>query len=394
MADNILQFAQGDGLFRMKWEYERERTGYEDLLDFGTADMDFRSAQPILNELAAVVQRGHLGYPMRPAAYYDAIHHWLIRRAQWDVDVYTCMEQNVGIYPAVFNALDALTLPGDKIAIFTPVHFCFKHIIQINNRIALECPLEEQDGIYQINFTALESCLQSGAKVLWICNPHNPVGRAWSRSDLQAIADLCIKYNVTIFSDDVYCDLLYDGAVYTPIASLSQEISQRTITFYSPSKAYNLTGLRHSFTVTENPEFMKCYRESMSKVDLDYGMSIMGIAATIAAYSHCDDWLHALMSQVSENHSSLVSYCREFLPEVTVARANATYFAWLDLRAFKLPPAQLSYLLEQEEHLIVSNGLQLGKGGGGFIRMNIATSEETLRKGMERLGHFRCVHRK
>lgn len=394
MEQAILRKADSGKLFRMKWEYERERTGFQELLDFGTADMDFQSPQPLLDALMEVLQRGHLGYPMLPEAYYEAVHKWLKRKNGWEVDTHICLEHNVGIYMAVFNALDALTQPGDKITIFSPVHFCFKRMIQINGRIALECPLLEQDGVFRINFSALEACLQSGTKVLWLCNPHNPVGRAWSRDELQQVADLCVKYKVMIFSDDVYCDLMYAGASYTPIASLSAEVSQQTITFYSPSKSYNVTGLRHSFTITENPEFMKRYRESMDKVDLGYGMSLMGIAATIAAYNDCGPWVEALMRQVRENHQALTAYCREHLPGAVVAKADATYFAWIDLRALDIPPAQLGYLLEQEERLIVENGLQLGKGGAGYIRMNLATTGETLQLGMERLGHFWNAHRK
>lgn len=394
MGETILRKADSGKLFRMKWEYEGDRTGFRDLLDFGTADMDFQSPQPLLNALTEVVQRGHLGYPMLPEAYFKAVHDWIKKKNGWDVDTHICLEHNVGIYMAVFNALDALTDPGDKITIFSPVHFCFKRMIQINGRVALECPLEERDGVFRMNLSALEACLQCGTKVLWICNPHNPVGRAWSKEELQQVADLCIKYNTIIFSDDVYCDLLYSGASYTPIASLSEEISQRTITFYSPSKAYNVTGLRHSFTITENPDFMKRYRESMDKVDLGYGMSLMGIAATIAAYNECEDWVGALMQQVSENHRALTAFCKENLPETIVAKADATYFAWINLRALELPPAQLGYLLEQEEHMIVENGLQLGKGGAGYIRMNLATTSETLQQGMERLGHFWNAHRK
>ena len=394
MEKSLLHPVKSDHLYRMKWESEFERTGFSDLLDFGTADMDFQSPQPILDDLAQVIRRGHLGYPMLPEAYYGAIHSWLKQKNGWDVDTHICLEHNVGIYMAVFNALESLTKAGDRITILTPVHFCFKRMIQINDRIALECPLEEQGGIFRINFDSLESCLKSDTKVLWICNPHNPVGRAWNKEELTKIAELCEKYDVMIFSDDVYCDLIYPGEKYIPIASLSKEISQRTITFYSPSKSYNVTGLRHSFTITENPEYLKRYRESMDKIDLSYGMSLMGIAATIAAYERCDDWIKELMQLVSQNHQTLSSACAQNMPGAKVAKADSTYFAWIDMRALDLPPDRLGYQLEQEEHLILGNGMQLGKGGNGYVRMNLATTEETVQKGIERLTHFWDVHSK
>ena len=388
MEWNLLKPVEDKDLFRMKWDYERERTGYADLLDFGTADMDFKSPEPILSALKQVLERGHLGYPMLPDAYYNAIHDWLVRHCAWDVDTYASVEHNVGIYMAVWNALDALTLPGDKVTIFTPVHFCFKRQIQINGRVAVECPLVEKDGRFTIDPASLEACLADDTKVLWICNPHNPVGRAWTREELQIMADLCVKYNVLILSDDVYCDLLYPGTKYTPIASLSKEISQRTMTFYSPSKAYNVTGLRHSFTLTENPEFMKRYRESMDKIDLGYGMTLMGIAATIAAYNECGPWVRELMSLIENNYQMLTERLEDQMPQIQVAKADATYFAWVDMRSLDVAAAQLAYRIEQEEHMIVENGLQLGKGGGGFIRINLSTTPDILEEGIDRLIHF------
>ena len=388
MEWNLLKPVEDKDLFRMKWDYERERTGYADLLDFGTADMDFKSPEPILSALKQVLERGHLGYPMLPDAYYNAIHDWLVRHCAWDVDTYASVEHNVSIYMAVWNALDALTLPGDKVTIFTPVHFCFKRQIQINGRVAVECPLVEKDGRFTIDPASLEACLADDTKVLWICNPHNPVGRAWTPEELQIMADLCVKYDVLILSDDVYCDLLYPGAVYTPIASLSKEVSQRTMTFYSPSKSYNVTGLRHSFTLTENPEFMKRYRESMDKIDLGYGMTLMGIAATIAAYNECGPWIRELMSLIENNHQMLTERLEDQVPQIRVAKADATYFAWVDMRSLGIAAAQLAYRIEQEEHMIVENGLQLGKGGAGFIRINLSTTPDTLEEGIDRLIHF------
>lgn len=224
-----------------------------------------------------------------------------------------------------------------------------------------------------------------------MCNPHNPVGRAWTREELEKIAALCIRYQVTILSDDVYCGLTYDGSVYTPIASLSPEISYRTITFYSISKTYNTTALRHAFMVSENPEFTKQYSELLASMGAGYGQNLMGLEATIAAFRECEPWRRRLMEQMAENHHYLAEAFAESVPECKVIRADATYFAWIDLRALDIRPAQLSYLLEQEERIVVENGFRLGKGGAGFIRFNLATSQENLQEGTRRLIDF-CRH--
>lgn len=373
---------------RMKWEYEEDRTGIDDLLCFGTADMDYASPQPILNAIQNVVDHGHLGYPQVSNSYYDAIHNWLIRKAGWNVDAPVCVRNNVGIYMSAWNFINVLTSPGDKIAILTPVHFCFKRMINLNNRITIECPLHNNNGHYEIDYMMLESCLASGSKMLWICNPHNPVGRAWTREELQRIAELCSKYNVLIMSDDVYCDLLFSGTEYTPIASLSKEISYRTVTLYSTSKSYNTTGLRHSFVVVENPEFMKKYEESLECCDLEYGMNIMGLAATISAFNECQDWSENLMAQIQKNHEMVWDFFNQNMMPGLVAKADSTYFGWIDLRSLNVNPKQLAFLIEQEEHMIVGNGSDLGKGGDGYIRMNLATSEENLKSALQRLLHF------
>lgn len=388
MEDQGLVFAPDAGLSRLKWEYERERTGYDDLLAFGTADMDYASPAPILCALRSVIDRGHLGYPMVTDAFYSAVHDWLVRIASWDIDARCCVGQNVGIYMSAWNILETWTKPGDKITILTPVHFCFKRMINLNGRIAIECPLAFDGQQYQINYSALEACFASGSRMLWLCNPHNPVGRVWTRKELQKIAELCIRHDVYIMSDDVYCGLVFPGISYTPIASLSKEISYRTVTFYSTSKCYNTTGLKHSFLVTENPELFKKYNESLERLDLEYGLSIMGMAAAIAAYTQCDDWLRTLMEQIRENHQFMTDYFARNLPGARIVPSEATYFAWADMRALELHPQQLGYLIEQEEHMVVENGAVLGKGGAGFIRINLATSQENLRQGAERFQRF------
>lgn len=378
---------------RMKWEYEKERTGYDDLISLGTADMDFRSPQPILDSISEIARNGHLGYPYIPNTFYDAIQAHLMEISSWKVDAKKCVSVNVGIYMAAWNALDVLTSPGDKIVILTPVHFCFRQIITMNGRKVIECPLQLKNNEYHIDSGALRACLESGVRMLWICNPHNPVGRSWTAGELQEIADLCLKNDVLIMSDDVYCDLLFPGTSYTPIASLSKEVSYRTVTLYSTSKSYNTTGLRFAYVVTENPQMFELYQDSLAKCDLNYGINIMGIAATVAAYTACGTWTEQLMTLISSNHRMVSEYCAAHIPEINVVTADSTYFAWIDMRRLKLESRQLAYQLEEEEHMVVENGELFGKGGKGFIRVNLGTSPEYLRTGLKRLEHFCANHR-
>lgn len=393
MSNQKLTIASGEGLARLKWEYEQERMPCEDLLCFGTADMDYRSPEPVLSALRDVIDRGHLGYPMITDTYYDAIHNWLLRTASWDIDARCCVAQNSGVYMAAWNILQILTKPGDKVTILTPVHFCFREMIDLNGRKVIECPLVIKDHNYEIDFDSLKACLASGTKVLWLCNPHNPVGRAWTKGELQKIAALCMNYQVYILSDDVYCGLMFPGRVYTPMASLSKEVSYRTVTLYSASKAYNTAGLRHAFLVAENPEIYKRYREALTAMNLDYGQNIMGIAAVTAALNECDSWLSNLMEEIAENHRFIMEYFKTYIPECKVMKAEAAYFAWIDMNALKLRPQTISYLMEQEVHMVVESGYALGKGGAGFIRFNLAASRENLKEGAERFRIFCEKHK-
>lgn len=223
---------ESNQLSRLKWEYEKDRVKWTDLLCMGTADMDFMSPPPVLDAIRDVVERGHLGYPYITDVYYDIIHNWLKRKTGWEIDAKISVINNVGIYMAAWNAIQILTRPGDGIAILTPVHFCFKKMISTNNRIAIECPLIQVNRRYTIDYQALEACLRCNVKMLWICNPHNPVGRAWTREELKKVSDLCLEYNVFILSDDAYCDLIFHDYCYTPIASLSKKVSYQNYTLF------------------------------------------------------------------------------------------------------------------------------------------------------------------
>ena len=392
MKNTEVQLVEADGLSRMKWEYEIDKNKYPDLLGMGTADMDFKSPQPLLDELAEVIRTGHLGYPWVDDRYYEVISQWLKRTCGWEIEGRFCIANGLGIYHSAGFLIDLLSRPGDRVTILSPVHMCFKQLINVHERFCLECPLVLDGDHYRINYQMLESCFASGSRLLWLCNPHNPVGRVWKREELEKIAKLCLKYNVSIMSDDVYCGLLYEGYRYTPIASLSPEISRRTVTMYSTSKSYNTSGLRHSYIVTENAELLKRYREAIDRYNMNYGMNIMGIHATMAAYSFCDGWLKELMHKVAENHAFLADFCAEKLALVHLLPAEATYFAWIDMRKLGIPPKQLAYLIAQEEHLIVENGSNEGKGGDGFIRINLATSRENVEEAAERLLDFYQHH--
>lgn len=388
---DIVEVPRGtEGLSRMKWEYELARTGDSELLCFGTADMDFRSPEPILEALSGLIARGHLGYPYIPETYYQTIHDWLMRAAGWVVNVKTCTANNVGIYPAVWALIDALTMPGDEIIYQSPVHFCFREMIVANDRVAVPNPLcrvraASGEDSYTMDFDQLESCFTEKTRIVWICNPHNPVGRAWNREELTRLGEICARHDVLIVSDDVYCGLLYPGTRYVPVASLSPELSARCVTCYSPSKSYNTTGMKYAFIITENPELLRKYLGSLHRLDLDYGFNTFGIAATTAAYGACDSWLESLMAYVGENLALVRACVQNEMPNVRLSTPDSTYFAWLDFSCLQLPPEELAAFFETKARVLIANGAPLGPGGEHHIRLNLGCTHDTLRAGLSRI---------
>lgn len=373
-----------DGLSTMKWEYEIKRTGNPDILSYSTADMDFKSPAPILDAIHEIADAGHLGYPFVKDSYYQSIEEYLEHMCGWKIDARKSVGNNVGIYTAVWNILDALTQEGDEVIIQSPVHFCFAQMLRDNNRIVVENPLKNADNRYEIDFEQLEKCFTQKTRLFWLCNPHNPVGRVWTKEELMKIGEICLKHNVKILSDDVYCGLTFEGHQYTPIASLSKEISDITITCYSTSKIYNTTGLKFSYVVAENPEILKRYQMSLQKLDLTYGFNMIGLAVTEVAYRECNEWLRDLMKYVQDNLNYVKTFMNEKLHKVRVVESDGTYFAWLDLRYLGISSDELAKTLEKEGDIVLGSGTGLGTGGDGYLRMNIACPRSILEKGLER----------
>ena len=377
---------------RMKWEYEVNKSSDPGLLCFGTADMDFKSPEPVLSAIREITDIGHLGYPYLTKDYYNTIQDWLYRRTNWQVDVPQSIANNVGIYTSIWAVFDALTDIGDEIIIQTPVHFCFAKMIEDNRRKLVVNPLKKVNGKYEMDFEHLEGCFTDQTKLFWLCNPHNPVGRAWTKEELQKLADICLKHHVLILSDDVYCGLVFPGIQYTPIASLSKEVSNSTITCYSASKSYNTTGVRFSFIITENTDILKKYKQSLQKLDLTYGLNIFGIAATQAAFKECDTWLSAVMRYIAENHETTAKFISQSMPEIKLTASESTYFAWLNTKCFNIPSYDLTEMLKRDAHILVCSGAELGKGGEDHIRLNLACPKAVLVQGLSRFGMFYAQH--
>lgn len=379
--DEILQ---REGLQTAKWESEFARKGRRTLLSFGTADMDFRSAPQIVETLQNVAASGHFGYPHKPPSYYEAAVGYLSRHFSWDIQP-DWIQASTGIYASIQPLLEELTSPGDEVVYQPPVHHIFEELVRANGRIPVANPLVLQDGRYRMDFEHLERCMGPRAKLLLLCSPHNPVGRVWTREELESLHALCLRREVAVIADEVYSGLLYPGNVFVPMASLSPEASMNTVTLISASKGFNLTGLKHSLVISENPAFRAAYLAGQRRSNLYFGGSVFGHVATEVAFRECDSWSRQLMEYVVGNFEFLREFSKQFLAPVTVHQPEATYFAWMNWRFMALGPSELVGFFEDEADVIVTSGHALGAVGDGYIRLNLACPRAVLAQGLERI---------
>ncbi|MGR9193199.1 MalY/PatB family protein [Rhizobium leguminosarum] len=371
-------------LSTLKWEMEIARAKDPGLLSFGTADMDFRSPPAVLKAVQSVAKEGHFGYPLKRPGYYEAIVGYLDRHFGWKVEK-EWLESGVGIYQSMHPVITELTEPGDEIIYQPPVHHVFAEIIEANDRVAVSNQLLNRRGAYEMDFAGLEAAITCRTKLLLLCSPHNPVGRVWTLDELRRLAAICERRNIIVVTDEVYSGLLYPGSTFVAFASLSQWTSMNTYTMISPSKPFNLTGLKHSIVIAANPAFRAAYRKGIARTNLHYGTSIFGLAGAEAGYRDSDDWTDALMQYVAQNFEYVLEQFGKHLPEVTLTVPEATYFSWLDLAPLGAAKERYQALIEREARLVVTYGEPMGPGGEEHIRLNLATPLSNLAAGVDRL---------
>lgn len=371
-------------LSTMKWESEQDRKNNRDLLCFGTAEMDFKAAPPILEAFQKVVNAGHFGYPYKRPSYYEAVIGWFKRHCGVEIKK-EWIANSVAIYPSFQGLIEGLSNEEDEVIYNPPVHFIFQDIVKSLHRIPVENPLVLRNGQYTIDFDDLEKKITPKTKLYLLCNPHNPVGRAWTPEELRKLAEICARHGIIVISDEVYFGLVYPGKKYTPFASVSKEAAMNSVTCISTSKSFNLTGIKHSLVISENPDILNQYKQELHKNNEFFGESIFGHAAVEAAFGKCDDWSDQLMQYIEGNYNFIVDFCRKNMPDVKPIKPDATYFVWIDFSVLDLPRDKFVAFFEDEAEVEVSPGYTLGTGGDGYIRMNVACPRSVLTEGMNRI---------
>jgi cysteine-S-conjugate beta-lyase len=391
MKWNFDEVVSREGTNCVKYDLRKEVFGTDDLIPMWVADMDFRTPDFIISALQKRLNHGILGYSFRPAEYYTSISSWLLKKHNWEVPVeWICFCP--GIVPALNLCTLSFTRPGDSIIVQPPVYYPFFSAVESHGRKLIYNQLTEVDGKWEMDFESLVNSISPETRMIIISNPHNPVGRVWSSVELMQLADICLENNILLLSDEVHSDLILPGYYHTPAARLSGKISEITVTCIAPSKTFNLAGLSTSAVIISNPVLRKYFNSKIEHLHIGNG-NIFGTVASITAYSEGYEWLNELLDYLNQNVDYVINYCREMIPEIIPVQPEATYMIWLDCRKLGMSGKELQEFFVRKAKVGMNEGSTFGPGGEGFMRMNLGTSSQNVRKAMEQIERTVALYR-
>jgi cystathionine beta-lyase len=354
----------------------------QDVLPMWVADMDFRSPDPVIQALHERVEHGVFGYPDESTELRQVLVKRLAERYQWQVKL-----EDILLMPGVvtgFNqACHALGRSGDDVLIQTPVYGPFLKAPEYAGLNRVDSNLVRREGgQYGIDFEEFERTITQRTRLFILCNPHNPVGRVFTREELTRMGEICLRHSVTICSDEIHCDLVFNGHTHLPIASLSPDLARQSITLMAPSKTYNIAGLDCSFAVIQDVDLRKQFIKAGK--GLVKGVNLFGITAALAAYKDGQGWLDELLVYLQGNRDVLVDFVKNNLPGVTMGIPEGTYLAWLDCRNLELDQDPGEFFLTKAR-VAVNEGKGFGKGGEGFVRLNFGCTRSMLLEALEKM---------
>ena len=360
---------------------ERKRVfGTEDVIPLWIADMDFKTAQPIIDALTARAQEGLWGYTARPDSYFAAIRAWQKRRNGWDIDQ-SLMSFSLGVVQSISAVVRLFTPEGGSVLIQTPVYSEFFDMAKAWDRTVLKNPLVEREGRWTIDWADFEEKLRQ-ADLFLLCSPHNPLGIVWTAEELERMAALCMKYHVVLFSDEIHSDLIFHGKTHRPLASLSPEIARYVITGISGTKTFNLAGLQASAVVFPDRHKKRIFEGFWRRMDI-HRNNAFSLTAMEAAFTYGEEWLEQLLPYLAVNFDFVTDYCARRIPKIKTFAPDATYLMWLDCRALGMEDGALRDFMIQKAGLGLSEGRNFGLGG--FMRLNAACPRSVLERAMAQL---------
>jgi len=365
------------GTDSVKWGLYRK-----DVLPLWVADTDFQSPVAVIEALQERVAHGVFGYPMHPQELRELVTARMLERYNWKISPKD-MIFIPGVVPGFNLICQLLTKPGESILVQPPVYPpIFKAAEKASVRNIRAELVIQADGSYAVDFDALEAAIESDTRCLLFCNPHNPVGKVYSRQDLERLAEICLRHKLTIISDEIHSDLVFQGNQHIPIASLSEEVARSTVTLIAPSKTFNIAGLSCAVLICTNHELLK--RIELASHGLLGDVNVLGLTAAVAAYREGGEWLEQMMHVLEGNRDYLVDFIQTRLPKIKLKKPDATYLAWLDCRELGLEEGPYKFFLK-EAKVALNCGDDFGNGGQGFVRLNFGCSRELLTDALERM---------
>lgn len=370
----------------LKWLLMNEEKANlpNDIVPLSVADVDMPHPPELIDGLKDYLDEVIFGYSGPTPAYNNAVVGWMKRKHNWDVKE-EWLVQSPGVIPAIYNTIELLTGEDDGIIIMPPVYYPFELTIQNSNRKVVRNNLHLENNAYTIDFSDLEEKAKDPAnKLLIFCNPHNPVGRVWTKEELAKIGQICDENDVFILSDEIHFDIIMPGHKHTVFATISDEIRENMIVATAPSKTFNLAGLQASNIIIPNDEVRERYIQQLARKGVG-GLNVLGYKACEIAYTKLDDYLEEFLELIVHNHKTMKDYLNKELPELVVFDLEGTYLQWVDMRALGMDKDQLERFIIDECALFLDEGYIFGEVGEGFERFNIACPTEVLKKGLERL---------
>lgn len=368
----------------LKYDFAVKRGMPEDVLPLWVADMDFETSSYIEDALTERVKEGIFGYSDVQTPYFEIIRDWMIRHHDWEPQE-KWLIKTPGVVFALAMAVKAYTDPGDKVLLQQPVYYPFSEVITDNGREVVSNDLVlTVDGTYKIDFADFEQkIIANGIKLFLLCSPHNPVGRVWTKEELEKIGDICVKNGVTVVSDEIHNDFIWEGT-HTVFAGIKKEFADISVTCTSPSKTFNLASMLISNIFIPNQILRRKFCKEMDRAGISQ-LSVLGLVATEAAYAHGDEWYAAMKNYVRDNIAFARAYVEENLPGVRMIDTQGTYLIWLDFRQTGLTVEQLDHKIIYEAGLWLDSGKIFGKTGEGFERINVACPRAVLQEALDRI---------
>ena len=371
------------GTHCVKFDALKDMYGRDDLLSLWVADMDFATPDFIIDALKRRLDHPVLGYPVQYDGYWQSVVNWIYNHHGWQVQR-EWMRYIPGIVKGIGMVVNVFTQPGDKIIIQPPVYHPFRLVPEHNGREIVMNPLRREGDSYTMDFEQLEQVIDDKCRILILANPHNPIGITWDKATLARLADIAVKHNLIVISDEIHCDMALYGNKHIPFASVSENAARCSITFGAPSKTFNIAGIVSSYAIVPDEALREKFFAWLTANEMDMA-TIFAMVATEAAFSEGEEWRQQMLSHIESNIDFVDEYLKANIPEVRAIKPQASYLVWLDFSALGLEHEKLIDMLVNDAHLAMNDGAMFGIGGEQHTRLNVGTQRAVLEQAMSQL---------